>query len=99
MKLGKYSLGAGDRFGDPAKAQLRAFIAARHVHAQTDCRSCWARYLCAGGCHQEAAARTSSSCDFIRGWLEFCLASYCELIERRPDYFSPAHHPAPEVSA
>jgi uncharacterized protein len=60
-------------------ARRRAFIAARHVHAQTDCRSCWARYLCAGGCHQEAAARTASSCDFIRGWLDFCLKTYCEL--------------------
>lgn len=29
MKLGKYSLGAGDRFGHQATAQLRAFIAAR----------------------------------------------------------------------
>src|ERR1700686_762776 len=29
MKLGKYSLGTGDRFGHQARAQLRAFIAAR----------------------------------------------------------------------
>lgn len=60
-------------------ARRRAFVAARHVHAQTDCRSCWARYLCSGGCHQEAAARTPASCDFIRGWLDFCLKTYCEL--------------------
>jgi uncharacterized protein len=57
----------------------RGFLAARHVHAQTDCRTCWARYLCSGGCHQEAASRTTASCDFIRGWLEFCLSAYCEL--------------------
>jgi uncharacterized protein len=57
----------------------RGFLAARHVHAQTDCRTCWARYLCSGGCHQEAASRTVASCDFIRGWLEFCLGAYCEL--------------------
>jgi uncharacterized protein len=67
----------------------RQFLAARHVHAQTDCGACWARYLCAGGCHQEAARRSPQSCDFIRGWLEFCLAAYCELVERRPDYFHP----------
>jgi uncharacterized protein len=60
-------------------AKRRAFIRARHVHAQTDCRNCWARYLCSGGCHQEAAARTQSSCDFIRGWLDFCLKTYCEI--------------------
>jgi uncharacterized protein len=55
------------------------FLQQRHVHAQIQCASCWARYLCAGGCHQEAAQRTEASCDFIRNWLEFCLAAYCEL--------------------
>jgi uncharacterized protein len=55
------------------------FVMHRHVHAQTECRTCWARYLCSGGCHQEAAARSAASCDFIRGWLSFCLAAYCEL--------------------
>jgi uncharacterized protein len=55
------------------------FVLRRHVHAQPECRSCWARYLCSGGCHQEANARSASSCDFIRGWLSFCLATYCEL--------------------
>jgi uncharacterized protein len=63
----------------------RAFLTARHVDAQVDCRSCWARYLCSGGCHQEASARTPPSCDFIRGWLEFCLSTYCELGAVTPD--------------
>jgi uncharacterized protein len=65
----------------------RTFLAARHVHAQTDCRVCWARYLCSGGCHQEAAARSVASCDFIRGWLDFCLAAYCEMVDQHPGYF------------
>jgi uncharacterized protein len=67
----------------------REFLAARHVHSQSACRKCWARYLCSGGCHQEASNRSESACGFIRGWLEFCLASYCELVERRPDFFNP----------
>ena len=65
----------------------RKFLETRHVHSQPACRRCWARYLCSGGCHQEASNRTESSCDFIRGWLEFCLTSYCELIEWRPEFF------------
>ena len=64
-------------------ARREAFLSARHVHAQEDCRTCWARYLCSGSCHQEAAARSASSCDFIRSWLEFCLAAYCELTDPR----------------
>jgi len=57
----------------------RRFVSTRHVHAQTDCRTCWARYLCSGGCHQEASARSAASCDFVRGWLDFCLQAYCEI--------------------
>jgi uncharacterized protein len=68
--------------GDSAgldEARRAAFLARRHVHAQTDCRTCWARYLCSGACHQEASARSPESCDFIRGWLEFCLEAYAGL--------------------
>jgi uncharacterized protein len=57
----------------------RGFLAQRHVHAQEACRTCWARYLCSGGCHQEATARTESACGFVRSWLQFCLSAYCEL--------------------
>lgn len=77
----------GDNGGLDA-GKRRRFLETRHVHAQTDCRACWARYLCSGSCHQEAATRSAASCDFIRGWLEFCLVAYCEMTERRPDYFS-----------
>lgn len=55
------------------------FLEEHHVHAQTACRVCWARYLCSGSCHQEATARSDSSCGFVRGWLGFCLSAYCEL--------------------
>jgi uncharacterized protein len=78
------------RLGSPSALDLdrrRAFLTERHVHAKADCRSCWARYLCSGGCHQEADARSAAGCDFIRSWLDFCLASYCELSSARPEYF------------
>jgi uncharacterized protein len=89
----------GDSTGLDAEKR-RQFLKNRHVHAQTDCRSCWARYLCSGGCHQEAFTRTGPSCDFIRGWLEFCLTAYCELFGRRPDYFLAQHADrVPEMSA
>ena len=65
-------------------ARRSEFLQTRHVEAQVDCRRCWARYLCSGGCHQEAAARTTSSCDFVRGWLEQCIRIYGELLEKRP---------------
>jgi uncharacterized protein len=71
------------------EAVRQQFLAERHVHAQAECRSCWARYLCSGGCHHEAAHRTVQSCNYIRGWIEFCLATYCDLMDARPDLFEP----------
>lgn len=67
----------GDSTGLDADARHR-FLTARHVDAETDCRTCWAKYLCSGGCHHERSARTGQSCDFVRDWLLFCLTRYCE---------------------
>ena len=81
------------RLGDSGEldaSRRKQFLLKRHVHAQTDCQQCWARYLCSGGCHQEAASRSPSGCDFIREWLEFCLSAYCELSAGRPAYFGRA---------
>ncbi len=85
----------GTSAGLDTEAQRR-FLDERHVHAQDACQSCWARYLCSGGCHQEASLREQSSCGFIRSWLEFCLAAYCQLSRLRPAWFQ-AGEPA-EVS-
>jgi uncharacterized protein len=85
--IGNEDYRLGDSAGLDGVRRAR-FLEARHVHAQTDCRTCWARYLCSGGCHQEAAARSPAGCDFIRDWLTFCLRAYCELSAARPQYFN-----------
>jgi uncharacterized protein len=63
------------------------WLAERHVHRQEPCKSCWARYLCGGGCHHEVIHRGRSACDFIRGWLHYCLSAYVNVMEERPDFF------------
>jgi uncharacterized protein len=55
------------------------WLAKRHVHRQEPCRSCWARYLCGGGCHHEVIRRGRPACDYIRGWLHYCLTAYLRL--------------------
>jgi uncharacterized protein len=60
-----------------------AWLADRHVHTQEPCRSCWARYLCGGGCHHEVIHRGRPACDFIRGWLHYCLGAYGRLLPLR----------------
>ncbi len=80
-----YLLGDGAAPVDPSRQ--RRFLEAHHVERVEPCRSCWARYLCSGGCHQEAGTRTDAACDAIRGWLEFCLDAYCVVSSERPEYF------------
>jgi uncharacterized protein len=64
-----------------------AWLANRHVHRQEPCRSCWARYLCGGGCHHEVIHRGRPACDYIRGWLHYCLAAYVRLSTAKPELF------------
>ena len=59
----------------------------RHVHFQEPCNQCWARYLCGGGCHHEVIHRGRPACNYIRGWLHFCLQTYVNLLHTKPSYF------------
>lgn len=69
---------------DAARGQ---WLATRHVDRQEPCRSCWARYLCGGGCHHEVLHRGRVACDFIRGWLHHALGAYVRISSARPDAF------------
>jgi len=62
----------------------RAFLASHHVDTQEPCASCWARYLCGGGCHAEVATAGRAGCDYIRGWLDHCLRTYLYVLDRHP---------------
>jgi uncharacterized protein len=68
-----------------SQAGRESFLNARHVDRQEPCRSCWARYLCGGGCHAEVLSAGRSGCDYIRGWLEYCLQFYDRVLQERPD--------------
>ncbi len=78
----------GDLVDGVDRTRQARWLQERHVHRQEPCRSCWARYLCGGGCHHEVIARGRPACDYIRGWLHWCLGAYARLTERRPDYFA-----------
>ena len=66
----------------------RSWLTERHVHQQEPCNTCWARYLCGGGCHHEVIHRGRPACDYIRGWLHYTLQAYIRILHKRPDYFS-----------
>ena len=72
--------GAMGSLADGIDAVRRAdWLRERHVHRQEPCSKCWARYLCGGGCHHEVIARGRPACDYIRGWLHYCLGAYLRL--------------------
>jgi uncharacterized protein len=75
------------RDGVEPAAQSR-WLQDRHVHSQTPCSGCWARYLCGGGCHHEVIHRGRPACDYIRGWLDYSLKAYVRLHNAVPEYFA-----------
>jgi uncharacterized protein len=71
--------------------RIRACLTAQAAPRLDACRTCWARSLCAGGCHHDNHVRENElglapggSCDFIRRWLEIGIRAYAELC-RVPD--------------
>lgn len=78
-------MGSVTKGRDPQLQQ--EWLSDRHVHKQEPCNSCWARYLCGGGCHHEVIHRGRVACNFIRGWLDFCLGCYARTSRSMPEYF------------
>ena len=87
MNDGAGAMGTLD--GGIDRAWQQEWLSERHVDRQEPCCSCWARYLCGGGCHHEVIHRGRTACDYIRGWLDYTLAAYARLYDARPQYFEP----------
>jgi uncharacterized protein len=82
------------RDGIDREAQA-AFLDQHHIADKTDCHTCWARPLCAGGCYHEAHVRYGTTrrpnlhyCEWIRGWTETCLEIYADLSVRNPGFLA-----------
>jgi uncharacterized protein len=82
------------RDGIDREAQA-AFLDQHHIADKTDCHTCWARPLCAGGCYHEAHVRYGTTrrpnlhyCEWIRGWTETCLQIYADLSVRNPGFLA-----------
>jgi uncharacterized protein len=71
------------------------FLRRGHVQNKYECRTCWARPLCAGGCHHEAFVRYGDTghpnlhyCDWIRDWTDTCLRVYGAIAVSRPEFLN-----------
>jgi len=79
----------GDVWSGVERERQQEWLQQRHVHQQQPCSGCWARYLCGGGCHHEVLERGRPACDYIRGWLDYCLKAYVRLKVEAPAYLVP----------
>ena len=75
------------------RARQDDYLTRHHIANKTDCATCWARPLCAGGCYHEAHTRYGSTerpnlhyCNWIRAWTNTCLEVYGTLAERKPEF-------------
>jgi uncharacterized protein len=69
------------------------FLNRGHVDSKYECTSCWARPLCAGGCHHEAFVHYGDTghanlhyCDWIRDWTHTCLRIYGAISALNPGF-------------
>ena len=78
----------------------RRFIEARADRSDKGCATCRIRNLCSGGCYHESYAHFSDPlkpayhyCDLMRGWVDFGIEVYGDLIQRAPQFFHTAIEP------
>lgn len=83
----------GSVFSGIDKKKQSAFLDRGNIQAKPDCHTCWARPLCAGGCHHEAFVRYGDTghpnlhyCTWIRGWTHTCLEIYGVIAEKNPSF-------------
>ncbi len=75
------------------KSKQADFLKRGNIAAKPECHTCFARPLCAGGCHHEAFVRYGDTghpnlhyCDWIRGWTDTCLNIYGAIAEQNPSF-------------
>lgn len=83
----------GDIFKGFNQAKLETFRNQAEIRNKTDCRHCWVRTICTGGCYHEACVREGSHlkpnlhyCEWIKQWSEIGLEAYCRLAAVDPEY-------------
>jgi uncharacterized protein len=75
------------------KQKQTAFLDRGHINGKYDCHTCFARPLCAGGCHHEAFVRYGDTghanlhyCDWIRQWTDTCLRIFGTISAQNPEF-------------
>lgn len=106
--VGWKPLRMGDVFSGIDADRYRRWLQELHVERREPCRTCWARYLCGGGCCADAVLTTGDaatpnpvSCERIRHTYELAMAVCLEADEQAPSLlpsrYLTGHTVSPEV--
>jgi len=83
----------GDVVGGFDRERLARFRQQAEISNKEECKECWARTICTGGCYHEACVREGSHlkpnlhyCEWIRKWGEIGMQAYCEIAAERPEF-------------
>jgi uncharacterized protein len=75
------------------RGRQQAFLDRGHIDRKPECHTCFARPLCAGGCHHEAYVRYGDTghpnlhyCSWIRAWTDVCLRIYGAISAQNPAF-------------
>lgn len=93
--IGWEPLRMGDVFSGIDSGKYRKWLQDLHVERREPCRTCWARYLCGGGCRADAVLATGDaavanpiSCERIRRTYELAMAVFLEVDGQDPGVLS-----------
>ena len=83
----------GDIFNGFDQKKLETFRDQAEISNKADCRQCWVRTICTGGCYHEACVREGNHlkpnlhyCGWIKQWSGIGLETYCRLATADPEY-------------
>ena len=83
---GEADFSAGNLASGVNTQRIDSCLGSLNEGRKESCSKCWARTLCAGGCHYENHLRENhlglprgTSCKFIRGWLDLGMKTYAGL--------------------
>lgn len=86
FQIGSISEGFDDR-------RRREILESAFIGSKPDCMSCWARYLCGGGCHYLSHLHHGNikdphglTCKFLRRWFEIGVRVYSHIAQKNPDF-------------
>ena len=84
FRMGDVFSGIAPQNGD----ELRSRFSATHVYSKEECRSCWARFYCGGGCHASAYEFNGDiskpyrlGCEIMKMRLEYALLAQLALAQ------------------